>query len=135
MTPLASFEPISQSKFLLQVNLKGLYFFQALIQPSEDSLFREILCDFYCGRLERSPPLPFGLLHLRRIILVDPITHIHEILGSIPGTECQLNKHTLPRTIYDLIEVMIVSIPATRSIRDVSGHKYSLLKRNDRVYA
>ena len=55
---LISFEPISQSEFLLQVNLKGLYLFQALVQTGEDSLLGEVLSDFDCGRLERSPPLP-----------------------------------------------------------------------------
>ena len=52
-------------------------------------------------------------------MLVGPITHVHEILCSIPRAECKLDEHTLPRTVDDLIEVMILSIPATRSIRNI----------------
>ena len=49
-------------KFLLQVSLKGLYFFQALIKSSKDFLFGELLTYFDFRCLERSSPLPFRLV-------------------------------------------------------------------------
>ena len=56
----------------------------------------EVLIDFDCGRFERCPPLPVILLYLGRIMLIDAVAHSHKILGGIPGTESQLDKHALP---------------------------------------